>query len=384
MKLGIIAENPLEALALASGYLPLPLGHTIVALWMARTLYTATSLGVFEALAERPLTASGVAARCQTDPQATARLMNALAGTEYVRVLRPSRKGLPSRSPERVCGGPDCSQSDQINQSRYALTRLARRWLLANSPLSLRDSILHQALDLRLMDHYETFVRTGQPLNIHETLTPEQWGVYQCGMRSGDRLFAPEVAWRTPVPRGARELLDIGGANGVFALAFCRRHPALHATILDLPQAIEQTRQWLMPELKDAAMVGRISLQPGDARCVELGERAYDVIFISSLLHHFDDATARDLIARSARALRSGGYLVVQEIMRADGDRTGADQLGALADLYFGVTSAAGTRSFSQFAAMQRAAGLRPLRPHHFRLAPGTGQQSARAPLRRS
>ncbi|MEO7002256.1 MAG: methyltransferase [Ktedonobacterales bacterium] len=386
MKLGMVAENPLEWLALASGYLPVPLGHTIVALWMARTLYTATRVGAFEALADGPHTAAEVAARCQTDTQATMRLMNALAGTEYVRPLRPKHTTTVQSQPySRVARDAKDAvdgAASPCGETRYALTRLARRWLLADSPLSLRDGVLHQALDLRLMDHYETFIRTGEPLNIHETLTPDEWDIYQRGMRSGARLFAPEVAWRTPVPKGPRALLDIGGANGAFALALCRRHPTLHATILDLPQAIEHSRLRLTQELKDAGMEGRICLQAGDARCAELGEGAYDVIFISSLLHHFDDATARELIGRSARALRSGGFLVIQEIMRSesDGDHTGADQLGALADLYFGATSAAGTRSFGTFAAWQRAAGLRPLRPCHFRLAPGTGQQSARKP----
>jgi hypothetical protein len=57
-----------------------------------------------------------------------------------------------------------------------------------------------------------------------------------------------------------------------------------------------------------------------------------------------------------------------------------AGQLGALADLYFALTSAAGTRTFGELAAWQRAAGLDPRRPVRFRTLPGVGQQSATKP----
>ncbi len=349
MKLGVIPENPIEGVALLTGMVPTPLAQTIVGMWLARTVMVGVKLGVFEALKGGPLTAAEVAARCQTDPRATEKLLFALAGSNYLR-------------PEHA--------------ERYALAPVARRWLLASSPQSLRDGILHQFLDAQLIEHYEDFVRTGRPVNMHATMSPEQWGVYQRGMRSGANLYAPEVARRTPVPKGARDMLDIGGAHGYFSVALCRRHPGLRATILDLPQAVEQSA----PLLAREGMGDRVTHWAGDALTADLGVEAYDLIFISSLLHHFDAPTCLALCERAARALRPGGYLVVQEVFRPASPRA-AGQLGALSDLYFAVTSEAGTWSTDEIAVWERAAGLRPRKPIDFLFAPGTGQQSARKPV---
>lgn len=356
MKIGVIPENPLERVALLVGMVPTPLAQTIMGMWLARTIMVGVKVGVFEALKAGPLTAHEVAARCQTDPRATEKLLFALAGSDYLRAREPA--------------------GALASGARYALSPLARRWLLASSPQSLRDGILHQFLDAQLIEHYEEFVLTGRPVNMHATMSPEQWGVYQRGMRSGANLYAPEVARRTPVPKGARDLLDIGGAHGYFSVALCRRHPGLRATILDLPQAVAQAA----PLLAQEGMGDRVTHWAGDALTADLGVAAYDLIFISSLLHHFDAPTCQALCERAARALRPGGYLVVQEVFRPASARV-AGQLGALSDLYFAVTSEAGTWSTAEIAGWERTVGLSPRRPIEFLFAPGTGQQSARKPL---
>ena len=50
MRLGTVSENPIERLLLVAGQLPTPLGDTLIALLLSRTVMTATKLGVFEAL----------------------------------------------------------------------------------------------------------------------------------------------------------------------------------------------------------------------------------------------------------------------------------------------------------------------------------------------
>jgi hypothetical protein len=51
-------------------------------------------------------------------------------------------------------------------------------------------------------------------------------------------------------------------------------------------------------------------------------------------------------------------------------------------DLFFALTSEAGTWSFEEMAAWQRDAGLLPRRPIHLRTAPGVGLQAAMKPAR--
>jgi SAM-dependent methyltransferase len=312
---------------------------------LSRTVVSGSVIGVFDALDEGPRTAEEIATRCGTDRRATAKLLFALAGARYLREE----------------GG------------RYALTPMARRWMLSSAPQSLHDAILHRKLDSKLMEHAEAFLRTGVPTDFHTKLTPEEWEVYQRGQRAHALWSAPEVARRIPVPHGARSLLDIGGAHGHYAAALCRRHPGLRATILDLPDAVAQSRVIAVQE----GLSDRLVYRAGDALTADLGSGSWDVVFLGNLVHHFDDATNRALFSNISRALKPSGTVAVLEIMRSPSAEK-AGQIGALTDFFFAVTSAGGTWSYEEIAAWQEAAGLAPLRPIRLRRVPGYGIQAAR------
>jgi SAM-dependent methyltransferase len=118
----------------------------------------------------------------------------------------------------------------------------------------------------------------------------------------------------------------------------------------------------------------------GNALTDDLGTEAWNLVFISQLAHHFDDATNRDLVRRAARALRPGGILAIQDVLLPT---VGKDpELSLLADLYLSNTSQSGSRSFEEMADWQRAAGLVPRKPVRFRSLPGFGQQAAIRPAR--
>jgi SAM-dependent methyltransferase len=346
MKLGVIPENLLERLLMAINIVPTPIFDTQVAFMLARTIMVGTKLGIFEALAAGPLTATEIAARCQTDPRATVKLLNALVGAGYLR------------------SGGDC----------YTLTRVTRKWLLKDSPKSIYDKMMFHFTEWEWTENYEDYVRMGKPLKIHEMLSDEAWGVYQRGMRSVMGFQAHEVVWRTPIPKSARDMLDIGGSHGCFSVAFCRRYPGLRAIVLDLPEAVKHAA----PILAKEGMGDRVVHRVGDAITDDLGTDAWDLVFISQFVHHFDDATNRDLVRRVARALRPGGFLAIQDTLRPSPDKEGA--LILLSDLYFANTSQAGSRSFEEMADWQREAGLIPLKPARFRSLPGVGQQAAMKP----
>jgi hypothetical protein len=123
------------------------------------------------------------------------------------------------------------------------LTKVSRKWLLKSSPRSLRDKLLFQFHEWHWVAYYDEFVRTGEPLNLHQSLSEQQWELYRRGLRSLAGVAAPEVAARTPIPAGARHLLDIGGSHGYYSVAFCRRHPALSAVVLDLPRPFSTGRK---------------------------------------------------------------------------------------------------------------------------------------------
>ena len=345
VKLSAQPENLLEALALRLGIVPTPLGDTHVAFMLARTIMVATKLGFFEVLATQPATAPQVAQRCDTSQAATTKILNTLVHLGYL----------------------------HLTGSGYSLTTLTRKWILRDSAQSVYDKMLFQFTEWEMVAGYENYVRTGTPFRMHETFDEQQWGAYQRGMRAMAGTAAWEVGRRTPVPKRAQDMLDIGGAHGYYSVTLCRRHPGLRSVILDLPESINEAQHLLAKE----QMGGRVVHQPGNVLTDDLGEAQWDIVLIASLVHHFDEETNRALMRRIARALRPGGVLVVQEFMRNQRPHAG-DHLGALLDLFFAATSESGTWSVKEITDWQRAAGLKPQRPIWLRSVPRHAQQVAR------
>src|SRR6266511_3956064 len=102
----------------------------------------------------------------------------------------------------------------------------------------------------------------------------------------------------------------------------------------------------------------------------------FDVVYTSILVHHLEDEENRDLARRVARALRPGGHYVIVDSVRPRSAKE-AGQIGTLGDLFFALTSRAGTWSFEEMAHWQRSAGLDPRKPIRLRTGPGVGVQWA-------
>jgi SAM-dependent methyltransferase len=347
MRIGMVPESLLERFALAAGAAPTALAESWFTFELARAIMIGVRLGIFEALEDGPRTAAEVAERCHTNPHATEKLLVALVGCRHL----------------------------ALEGGRYALTPASRRWLLGSSPGSVRDKILLQFLEWDWWMRAEEYVRTGQPLKLHEMLGDEEWGVYQRGMRAGGVVFTREVVRRLRLPPGARDMLDIGGSHGYWSVCFCRRHPGLRSTILDLPQAVRHAA----PILAREGMGDRVAHRTGDALVDDLGSEAWDFVFLASLVHHFDDAQNRALMKRVARALRPGGVVAIFDAFRiSPGDAVG--QIGGLMDLFFALTSASGTWAPDEIAGWQRDAGLVPRRAMRSRMAHDIGWQAADKP----
>jgi SAM-dependent methyltransferase len=344
--MGAIAESAIERLALKLDLAPRALVDTHAAMLLARTLMAGAELKLFDALADRPLTADETAAACGSDPSATAILLDALTACGYLR----------------------------FRDGRFELTRRSRAWLLSGVRSSVRDKLLLQVAEWRWMESLEQFVRSGRPLDFHEAMTAEERDLYHRGMRALAGVAGREVALRTPVPRGARRMIDLGGSHGHFAAEICRRHPNLSGEVMDLPEAVETAA----PILAAEGLGDRLVHVAGDATTADLGVEQYDLILMSNLAHHLDAEQNRELAQRAARALRRGGAFVIQEPARSD--RPGRQgQIPALLGLYFAMQSRPGVRTWSveEMAAWQRSAGLKVRRARHLRTAPGWVQQAA-------
>jgi SAM-dependent methyltransferase len=308
----------------------------------------ATQVGIFDALDQDSLTCDEVARRCNTDAAATGKILRSLVSADLL----------------------------HLDGDRYRLAPVATKWLSTASRHSLRDSVLFTFVEMEILGHLEDYLRTGTALDVHRLdIAAETLDLYHRGMCARAALSATEVARRTPVPKGACDMLDVGGSHGLYSTAICRRHPGLRAVILELPAAIEH----VAPLLAREGMGDRVVHRAGDVLTEDLGSATFDLVFLSQIVHHFHADANRELATRIARALRPSGTMVIQEVIRPATPIAGG-QMAGLLDLYFALTSEGGTYTFAEMADWQQDAGLIPQKPRWLRTLPGVAQQSAIKP----
>jgi SAM-dependent methyltransferase len=329
MKFQVQAQNIKERVALGFNLAPLPIVHTNIYALSARALCEAVALGVFEAIGRDVRSAAEIAAATGLNARALLALLNLLTSTGYL----AHRDG------------------------RFSATTRTRKWLLDDSGSSIADGIRYFRLQWKMYDHLPRFLRSGQGFRSHDDIDADEWGLYMRAMFQFARMGGKEVARRTPVPRGATTMLDIGGSHGLYSVELCRRVPAMRATVLDLPAAVEASA----PLLAAINTEGRVQHRPGNILEEEIGEAQYDLILVANLVHTFSAEQNQLLARKAARALRKGGHFVIMDFLRPE-IAGGSDTLSSAQNLFFSLISSAGVHALEEEQDWQRQAGLQPLK----------------------
>ena len=172
---------------------------------------------------------------------------------------------------------------------------------------------------------------------------------------------------------GVRRVLDVGGGSGAFSVALCAAHPAILATVLDLPAVAPLAEA----RIAAAGMSGRVSFVAGSFRDGPLPSGA-DMITLVRVLYDHADATVAALLARAFDALPPGGRLVISEPM------SGGERPDPAGDVYFAFYTLAmrtgRARSAARIAELCRTAGFTGLRCHRSRRPFVTSVVEARKP----
>ncbi|MCU0340376.1 MAG: methyltransferase domain-containing protein [Spirosomaceae bacterium] len=326
MQLRVSPENPLEWLALKTNQVPVPLLHVQMYFVMAKAVMEAVEAGIFGAIEAGIRSSEAIAAHCGLHPRPTSQLLNLLVSMEYLR----------------------------LDNEAFCLTPMAQKWIAPSSPDSVAAIALYNnRVAWNWVTQLGDYLRTGEGRASHEVFDASQWQLYQNAMHAVAQGEVREFIKRIKLPKNVRHLLDIGGANGQHTQALCQKHPQLHATILDLPEAIQQAENFL----ENSPVKAQIAYQKGNALTDNLGENCYDMVLLANVAHHFTEAQNRDLAQRVAISLRKGGIFVVNEFIRPDAGSK-PELVGSSSDLFFGLTSTSGNWTVAEIQAWQQEAGL--------------------------
>ncbi|QKV97190.1 methyltransferase [Streptomyces sp. NA02950] len=171
-------------------------------------------------------------------------------------------------------------------------------------------------------------------------------------MRSLSRPVADTVA-RSFDFAPHRGLLDVGGGPGELAVRLCRLHPALRATVFDLPPVCALTAG----TLKQAGLDDRIAVHPGDLIADETLPGGYDVITLSNVLHMFDRDTNERILRKCHAALDGGGTLIIVEAFVED-DGTGPADAALMCLNMLVDTVGGGNHTRAEYESMLAGAGF--------------------------
>lgn len=309
-----------------------------------RAVCAAVRLGVFETLSGGPSSAAATARRIGADELGTTLLLEALEALGYVKK----------------------------KNERYVNTPMTVKWLLHDSPTSLVCGIpFLESMVFDRWGHLSESVRRGKPVVPgYEWLDqhPGSWRVYQEGMIAVARMAADEIVAKVALPPAARRLLDVAGGHGLYSIRFCRRHPDLSATVLDLPKALDVTRETITAE----KMGDRVAVQEGDLWTGDLG-KGYDVALLFNIIHAYLPEKNADLLRKVVGALTRGGLIVIMDQITGKVSGSVATALARLQGLNYFNDLGARTYTFDEIAGWLTDAGFTKLRRFRLRKIPGFG-----------
>ncbi len=247
-----------------------------------------------------------------------------------------------------------CDGYFKYKSGKFESTKITKKWCLKNSPDNVCNILRYQnEVLMQNMYYMEEFLKNGKGLDVHQNYTEEQWEAYQNGMLDMAKATAKSAPKLAPKLRNPAEMLDIGGSHGLYCVEMCIKYPTLKATILDLPQAVDKAR----PILEKYSMGDRINYMIGNALTDDFGENKYDIILISSLMHHFTSEQNILVSKKAAKALKSGGFFIIQDWLRPE-PSSKMEMVGTIMDLVFNITSLSGTRGVDEFKNFQHEAGF--------------------------
>lgn len=312
MKLDAVPEGVLERVAVAAGLVPAPIVRVMWGVAIVRIVLPALKLGVFEAIgADSWKSAEEVAKAIGCDVEGTRVMLAALNGFDFL----------------------------QRSDGKYALTSESQKWILGTSPKSVKAALeFAENLD-EMMGGIENAVRTGKRGGLHDVPhSKEWWRRYMEGLGALSVHTGAEVARKVKLGNATpKKLLDVGGGHGGYAMAFCKKHPSLTATVLDLPEACEAGRAIV----QRAGMSDRVVHLAGDLRHADWGEQ-HDVVLLFNILHNLPEAEARAAILKAHTVLAPGGTVVI-----LDGEHTGKtgdlNSAEGFGELFFFTVSASST-----------------------------------------
>jgi 2-polyprenyl-3-methyl-5-hydroxy-6-metoxy-1,4-benzoquinol methylase len=286
----------------------------------SRIILTANNFRIFDHLISPGKTAQALAGKIMTDVRATELLLNSLVAIGLL----------------------------QKRKDRYKNSPLTSRYLVSGKPEYQGDILRHYNTLWDNWSGLDRVLKTGKPnrkAHDHEA--------FILGMHDLAFLKVRKVLAHLDL-KGVKRVLDLGGGPGTYSMALAIK--GREVTIMDFPETLKIAKRLI----DGAGLSKKITLLPGDFTSDDMGN-GYDLVFISQILHAYDERACISMLKKCYQALSPGGRVVVQEFT-LDETRTSPFQ-GALFAINMLVNTPGGrTYTPKEMSGWMKKAGCRDIK----------------------
>ncbi|MBC8167644.1 MAG: homocysteine methyltransferase [Bryobacteraceae bacterium] len=264
----------------------------------SKAMFSAVSLGVFDALEGNPQDCAALAAKFNADHDALERLLNSCVALNLLTFT------------DAKFANTEVASVYLTRQSERTLSAYVRYSDQALFPLwsNLGDAIREGSNRWN-----QTFGPGADLFSSHFFRTDESMRDFLQGMHGLGLLSSPINVAAFDLSRFGR-LVDLGGATGHFAIEASRRYPQLACAVFDLPRVITIAAEFV------AAAKAPVDTLAGDFFADPLPPA--DLYSLGRILHDWSEDKIVKLLLKICGSLpHGGGLLVLEKVL--DDDRTG-------------------------------------------------------------
>jgi ubiquinone/menaquinone biosynthesis C-methylase UbiE len=265
-------------------------------LWGARislALMAAVELDLFTIIAQGNRTVADIAATIHAPQRGVERLLETLVGMEYL-----TKRG-----------------------TQFALAPIADTFLNRAKPSFIGPMADELRITMPGWMQLADVVRSGKPVAAIDTAEGREFfprlvkAIFPLTYNGAQTLVRklPKAKLKK-----IERVLDVAAGSGAWSLPFAQALPKARVTAVDYPEVTAVTREYA----KQFGVADRYDYLEGDLRQLDFGQKQFDVVILGHIIHAEGEKWSKVLIAKSYKALKPGGTLVIAEMIPND-TRTG-------------------------------------------------------------
>lgn len=245
---------------------------------MSKHLFAANDLGLFEKLADRPLTLDELAKDLSIPPRTARITADAMVALGFL----------------------------EKQDDRYRNSSVSQTFLSGKTPADLRPFLrFWNHISYPQWQHLEEALRTNRGVSGDVELDPDQQRIFSEGVAAIQAGPAHAMPEKYDFTRH-RKVLDLGGGVGEYLVPILDRFPQLEGTLFELPPVTEVARDALA-----ANPVGpRINIVAGDLFEDAIPED-HDALILANVVHYFDHARNLELLRRIRERVLAGARVLI-------------------------------------------------------------------------